>query len=103
MKIYENTIMIMILIMIIALQKCLKKITKKYIEIQPWKKFYERSVYYLCSQSLQLKKNICQSNPEKSSTTKINKHTASDYSLFTHCLFDNTKKTDMIMTEGDIE
>ena len=31
------------------------------------------------------------SNPEKSSTTKINKHTASGYSLFTHCSFDTTK------------
>ena len=30
-------------------------------------------------------------NPEKSSTTKINKHTPSGYSLFTHCSFDRTK------------
>ena len=30
-------------------------------------------------------------NPEKSSTTKINKHTPSGYSLFTHCSFDTTK------------
>ena len=30
-------------------------------------------------------------NPEKSSTTKINKHAASGYSLFTHCLLDVTK------------
>ena len=30
-------------------------------------------------------------NPEKSSTTKINKHTPSVYSLFTHCSFDRTK------------
>ena len=36
-----------------------------------------------------------QSNPEKSSATKINKHTASGYLLFTHCLFD-AKKTSMI-------
>ena len=28
---------------------------------------------------------------EKSSTTKINKHKASDYSLFTYCSFDTTK------------
>ena len=27
----------------------------------------------------------------KSSTTKINKHTTSGYSLFTHCSFDATK------------
>ena len=34
----------------------------------------------------------CHNNPEKSSTTKINKHTPSGYSLFTHCSFDTTKK-----------
>ena len=30
-------------------------------------------------------------NPEKSSTTKINKHTPSGYSIFTHCSFDKSK------------
>ena len=30
-------------------------------------------------------------NPKKLSTTKINKHTPSGYSLFTHCSFDTTK------------
>ena len=35
--------------------------------------------------------NTCQNNPEKSSATKINKHTPSGYSLFTHCSFDTTK------------
>ena len=35
--------------------------------------------------------NTCYNNPEKSSTTKINKHTPSGYSLFTHCSFDRTK------------
>ena len=35
--------------------------------------------------------NICHNNLEKSSTTKINKRTPSDYSLFTHCSFDATK------------
>ena len=34
---------------------------------------------------------ICHNNPEKSSTTKINKHTASGYSLFTYCSFDVTR------------
>ena len=34
---------------------------------------------------------ICHNNPEKSSTTKITKHTPSCYSLFTHCSFDRTK------------
>ena len=35
--------------------------------------------------------STCYNNPEKSSTTKINKHTPSGYSLFTHCSFDKTK------------
>ena len=35
--------------------------------------------------------NTCYNNPEKSSTTKINKHTPSSYSVFTHCSFDTTK------------
>ena len=33
----------------------------------------------------------CHNNPEESSTTEINKHTSSGYSLFTHCSFDKTK------------
>ena len=37
------------------------------------------------------KMNTCHNNPEKTSTTKINKHTPSGYSLFTHCSFDTTK------------
>ena len=35
--------------------------------------------------------STCYNNPEESSTTKINKHTPSGYSLFTHCSFDKTK------------
>ena len=35
--------------------------------------------------------NTCHNNPKKSSATKINKHTASGYSLFTHCSFDTKK------------
>ena len=30
-------------------------------------------------------------NPNESSTTKINKHTPSGYSIFTHCSFDESK------------
>ena len=37
------------------------------------------------------KMNTCHNNPEKSSATKINKHTPSGYLLFTHCSFDTTK------------
>ena len=35
--------------------------------------------------------NTCHNNLEKLSTTKINEHTPTGYSLFTHCLFDTTK------------
>ena len=33
--------------------------------------------------------STCQNNPNESSTTEINKHTPSGYSLFTHCSFGN--------------
>ena len=33
----------------------------------------------------------CENDPEKSPSTKINKHRASGYSLFSHCLFDKSK------------
>ena len=48
-------------------------------------------IIYADLESLLEKMNTCHNNPEKSSTTKINKHTASGCSLFTHCLFDTTK------------
>ena len=37
------------------------------------------------------KMSTCQNYPNKSSTTKINKHTPSGYSIFTHCSFDESK------------
>ena len=37
------------------------------------------------------KMSTCHDNPEKSSTTKINKHTSSGYSLFTHCSFNKAE------------
>ena len=42
-------------------------------------------------ESLLEKMNTCHNNPKKPSTTKINKHTPTGYSLFTHCSFDTTK------------
>ena len=36
--------------------------------------------------------DTCYNNPKESSTTEINKHTPSGYSLFTHCSFDKSKK-----------
>ena len=41
--------------------------------------------------SLLEKISTCYVNPKNSSTTKINKHTTSGYSLFTHCSFDAAK------------
>ena len=46
---------------------------------------------YADLESLLEKLNTCNNNPKNSSTTKINKHTPSVYSLFTHCSFDTTK------------
>ena len=48
-------------------------------------------IIYADLECLLEKMNTCHNNPEKSSTTKINKHTPSGYSLFTHCSFDKTK------------
>ena len=45
--------------------------------------------------------STCSNNPEKSSTTKLNKHTPSGFSLFTHFSFD-TKKKGLITTEAKI-
>ena len=46
---------------------------------------------YADLESLLGKMNTCHNNPKKSSTTKIDKHTPSGYSFFTHCSFDTTK------------
>ena len=48
-------------------------------------------IIYADLESLLEKMNTCHNNPEKSSTTKINKHTPSGYSVFTQCSFDTTK------------
>ena len=48
-------------------------------------------IIYADLECLLEKMNTCHNNPEKSSATKINKHTPSGYSLFTHCSFDRTK------------
>ena len=48
-------------------------------------------VVYADLECLLEKMSTCYNNPEKSSTTKINKHTPSGYSLFTHCSLDKTK------------
>ena len=48
-------------------------------------------IIYVDLDSLFEKKKWTHNNPKKSYTIKINKHTPSAYSLFTHCSFDTTK------------
>ena len=48
-------------------------------------------VIYADLECLLEKKSTCQNNLNESSTTEINKHTPSGYSLFTHCSFDKSK------------
>ena len=48
-------------------------------------------IFYVDIESLLEKIDTCHSNPEKSSTTKINKHAICGYSLFTYCSFDTIK------------
>ena len=48
-------------------------------------------IIYADLECLLEKTNTCYNNPKESSTTEINKHTPSGYSLFTHCPFDKTK------------
>ena len=51
-------------------------------------------IFIICAklESLLEKISTCHNNPKKLSTTKINKHGASGYSLFTICSFDATRK-----------
>ena len=48
-------------------------------------------IIYADLECLLEKMSTCQNNPNESSTTEINKHTPSGYSLFTYCSFDKTK------------
>ena len=48
-------------------------------------------IIYADLECLLEKMSTCHNNPEESSTTEVNKHTPSGYSLFTHCLFDKAK------------
>ena len=58
-------------------------------------------VIYADLECLLEKMSTCHNNNEKSSTTKINKHTPSGYSLCTHCSVD-TKKISLIIIEVKI-
>ena len=74
---------------------CYVEMPEKYKEIlkynQGEKSMKDPFIIYADSECLLEKTNTFHNNPEKSSTTKINKHTPSGYSLFTHCSFDTTK------------
>ena len=48
-------------------------------------------VIYADLECLLEKMSTCMNNPDTSSTSKINKHTPSGYSIFTHCSFDESK------------
>ena len=48
-------------------------------------------VFYANLECLLEKMSTCYNNPEESSTTKINKHKPSGYSIFTHSSFDKSK------------
>ena len=48
-------------------------------------------VIYADLECLLEKMSTCINNPNESSTTKINKHTPSGYSIFTHCSFDKSR------------
>ena len=56
------------------------------------RKVYEKSIFiiYADTESLLEKIDTYHSNPENSSTTKINKHISFYFSLFMHCSFDTT-------------
>ena len=61
-------------------------------------------VVYANLEFLLEKMSTCQNNPKELSTTEINKHTPSGYSLFTHCSFDQTKnKLDYYRGKGCIK
>ena len=47
-------------------------------------------IIYADLECLLEKMSTCINNPNESSTTKINKHTPSGYSIFTHCSFDES-------------
>ena len=48
--------------------------------------------FLLYAESSLKETNTCQSNPENTLMSKINKHRVTGYSLFIHCSIDGTKK-----------
>ena len=58
-------------------------------------------VIYADLECLLEKMSTCINNPNESSRTKINKHTPSGYSIFTHCSFDESKSKLTYYRKGD--
>ena len=54
-------------------------------------------VPFITYADLQSLLSTCRNNSEKPSTTKINKHKGSGFSLFTHCSFDTIKNPSIII------
>ena len=77
--------------MIIVMWKCLKKDNNiiKYNDGE--KSMKVPFIIYADLECLLEKMSTCINNPNESSTTKINKHTPSGYSIFTSCSFDESK------------
>ena len=76
------------------LERLLEKISTCYKIIkynQGEKSIKSPFIIYADLECLLEKISTCYNNAEESSTTEINKHTPSGYSLFTHCSFDKTK------------
>ena len=60
-------------------------------------------VIYADTESLLEKIQAWDNDPTKLFTSKINKHTAGDYSLFTHCSFDNNEKPRFLQRQRQCE
>ena len=58
-------------------------------------------VIYTDLECLLEKMSTCINNLNESSTTKINKHESSGYSIFTHCSFDESKNKLNYFTKDD--
>ena len=80
--------------MIIAIQKCLNK-TKKIFKYNHGENITTMKIPFIVNADMEClleRIGTCRNNPNKSTTTKITKHLASGFPLFTHCSVDAKKK-----------
>ena len=84
-------------IMIIVMQKCQKENNKMLKYNHGEKSMKHPFIIYGDLECLLQKMSICHNNPERSSTTKKYEHTPFGYSKFTHCSFDATKITQIVI------